>query len=226
VLWDLDISDLQGWPISLSFSRDGKTLAILNGMTVNIWETSSGKHLGEPVKSPVENVSRMAISSDHHSIALASEDDRVFLWDLQTGDTIDVPNPGYESNSGLAFSADGRILASTGCSKWVINPIKGYMVCDQDEIRLWDMQTLRPLGRFVNNRPLFHDFIETLLFSPAGNFLASIRESGSATLWNLDIDSWQNIVCRLANRNLTNEEQERYLENKEYNKKCFIDNTE
>jgi WD40 repeat protein len=223
--WHLDVSDLSGWPMSLSFSRDGETLALLSGVSVNIWDASSGRRLEGPVKGPAEKVSRMAISPDHRMIALAAEDDRIILWDLPTGEIIsDLFNPGYEANSGLAFGADNLTLASTGCSRRVINPIKGYTVCDQDEIRLWDIETLRPLGRFIDDRPLFHDFIQTLVFSPAGNFLASVRDSGSITLWNLDIQAWQRIACRLANRNLADKEKDHYLENKRYRAKCFADN--
>jgi WD40 repeat protein len=224
MLWDLDASDLKGWPLSLSFSRDGKTLALLSGETVNFRDASSGKSLRGPIKSPIRRVSRMAISPDHHLSALAAEDDRIILWDLQTGGIVsELLNPGYEANSGIAFSADNLTLASTGCSRRVIYPINGSMVCDQDEIRLWDIQTARPLGRFIDDRPLFHDFIQTLVFSPAGNFLASVRESGTAVLWNLDLPTWQRIACRLANRNLTDEEQISYLENKGYHGKCYVE---
>lgn len=48
-------------------------------------------------------------------------------------------------------------------------------------------------------------------FDPGSTTLASIGDDGAVLLWDVDVDSWRARACRLAKRNLTRSEWDRYV---------------
>jgi hypothetical protein len=50
--------------------------------------------------------------------------------------------------------------------------------------------------------------------------LASGGNDGTVILWDVDIESWEERACRIANRNLTLLEWAQYLEDEPYRKTC------
>jgi WD40 repeat protein len=63
----------------------------------------------------------MAFSPDGQSLASASSDETVILWDVATGLPIGRPLSGHTDVVwGVAFSPDGKTLASAGQDKTVI----------------------------------------------------------------------------------------------------------
>ena len=89
---------------------------------------------------------------------------------------------------GLAFSADGALLASH----------EGWM----GGMRLWDVATMRPLGEAM---PEMADDVGSLAFGPEGRTLAS---GGSAmAIWDLSPPVWLEQARLIANRDLTPDER-------------------
>jgi hypothetical protein len=59
-----------------------------------------------------------------------------------------------------------------------------------------------------------------MAFSPDGLMLASAGYGNVIMLLDLNPESWLASACRIANRNLTNAEWERYFPNQPYHKTC------
>ena len=51
-------------------------------------------------------------------------------------------------------------------------------------------------------------------------FVAAGGKDGVVWVWTLDPDEWRSIICRIANRNLTVAEQEKYLDGNQTEKAC------
>ncbi len=89
----------------------------------------------------------------------------VKLWDVQTGSVV-YTRKGEGWVFALAFSPDGRLLASGG---------------DDMIVRLWNVQT----GSQVQNLVGHSDVITAAAFSPDGMLLASGSEDKTVKIWRI-----------------------------------------
>src|SRR5262249_3802394 len=113
-----------------------------------------------------QGVVSVAFHPDGRTVAMGTYE-RIVIDDL--GD--EKPPAPLESRQrgwlyALAFSRDGRYLASAG---WGTT------------IHVWDVATRRLLQRFDDHR----GFIRDLEFSPDGSYLASVGEDRSVRLWHV-----------------------------------------
>ena len=173
-LWDLatanatTISGHAGDIFGMAFTPDGATLASRSSSfqgKVEIWDTTSGRMiaaLGEHRCSPVESVS---IASDGTTLATASQDGTVRLWDLDTRTnftTFTHPSRVFS----VAFSPDGTTVASGDYEGMVY---------------LWDVVK----QRMINTLSGLNVHVTTLQFSPDGATLAAGTDGGHVRLWNV-----------------------------------------
>ena len=100
---------------SVSFSPDGELLAAttLQSNETHLWELRSGRRR-HVLKGHIHGVKASAFSPDNRTLATASGDRKVKLWNVATGQQLAafaLP----ERCISIAFSPDGNSLA-VGCS--------------------------------------------------------------------------------------------------------------
>ncbi|MCI0556007.1 MAG: hypothetical protein L0287_34115, partial [Anaerolineae bacterium] len=103
---------------------------------------------------------------------------------------------------GLAFSPDGKILASSSRDNSII---------------LWDVQTHQSIAQpFTGHKGI----IWSVAFSPDGKTLASTSDDKTIILWDVDPSSWLVKTCERAGRNLTSDEWVQYFPGEGHRKTC------
>jgi WD40 repeat protein len=171
------------------FSPDGNTLAIVGDNSIRLWNFISGNiHLFLPGSTAITD---MAFSPDGRTLAAVDQDSRIMLWDSQSGSALQVlaghqdsvnalsliPILGSHPNSidALAFSPDGKILATGGQDAW---------------IKLWDTATGQEQASLPSKT-----HVTDLAFSPDGRILAAVNENESVSLWDVSGKSPQYLAA-------------------------------
>ena len=99
-------------------------------------------------------VTDIAFSPDGRTLASASADETLRLWDVATHTQVGQPLSGHDRIVDVAFSQHGRTLVSAS---------------DDATVRTWDVATQRPIGRAFTAQA---GSVETVALSPDGRTLA------------------------------------------------------
>ena len=139
---------------------------------VVLWDMSRGQPIGPPLQAHTDWVRSLAFSADGRTLASASHDQKIILWDIgQQGlDSLAHGPPliGHQAAvRSAAFSPDGQILASGGDDKTII---------------FWDIATGEPLGSPLTGHT---DSVQHVAFSPDGHTLASGSQDSRIILWDV-----------------------------------------
>jgi WD40 repeat protein len=111
------------------FSPDGKMLATTSHYdpVVRLWESATGREL-ESLRGTADSMISTAFSPDGATLVTGDSRGHLTLWDLESRRPQASWNAhGYRVMS-VAYSADGRTLASTGDEKvklWEISAVRG-----------------------------------------------------------------------------------------------------
>ena len=178
LLWDVATGQPHGEPLSyptdvrrVAFSSDGKILGAygLGDNTIQLWEVQTGKPHGQPLSGHTGSVEGLAFSPDGKTVAAGGlEDNTIWLWDIETGQRRGQPLSDRAGVREIAFSPDGKILAS---------------VSTAGTIQLWDIETGQQRGQpLISHR---RGRVHSVAFSPDGKTLASGCEDGAVILWDI-----------------------------------------
>jgi len=166
-LWDVagrdavtgTIHTTVGQVVSLAFSPDGRKLlsatlqqlssirdpasAATHDGLVQMWAIPEGTFGPTYQQCPGASEMSVAFREDGTPLAACTLGTLIFVWDLNTHN-FTVPLAGHGGGiAALAFSGDGRRLASGGCARYKSNGLS----CIQGEARLWDVERLAQIGQ-------------------------------------------------------------------------------
>ncbi|MDB6032843.1 MAG: serine/threonine protein kinase [Verrucomicrobiales bacterium] len=162
---------LDGPCLGLTFSEDGRRLATFT-RTVTLWSIPDGQKLSTVAMSGQDftmGLSRFSTSRDLSSAAYGMFGGLIRVVDLTTGRERWSAKAASEWVIALAFSPDGKTLASTA----------GYA---EGTIKLWDVATGRELGRLEGHQ----GWVSSIVFWPDGKKLASAGADQTIRLWDLE----------------------------------------
>ncbi|MCB0191782.1 MAG: trypsin-like peptidase domain-containing protein [Anaerolineae bacterium] len=185
----------------LSFDQEQNMIysAILAGLPPHIIATSLDNRLQSIhfTKVDAQWSLGIALSQDNSLVASGTFDGNIFLWDRES--TLLKGHIQTSTNGGvfpITFNPDDTVIAgSTDATIFGEEDTGGV-------IRFWDVRTHQPLGQLVGHSGQ----VKAIDFSPDGKSMASGSTNGEVMLWDVDLESWRNRACEIANRNLTVEE--------------------
>ncbi len=163
------------------YAPDGKQIITTEPEGIRIWDVASKKEVGWAVRSHLyENNNEQhhaALSPDGRLIAVCLEDSRnekgnrdwiIQVWELGSGREVETLRSHQETGlQSLAFSPDGRLLASGGGR--------------DATVRIWEIATGRELRRFTGHLA----GVNAVAFSPDGRSVISGSADASAIVWDV-----------------------------------------
>ena len=171
---------------ALTFSEDNTRLISLDKLgKITHWDVATGKRLSNKSRR-VNSYDAVTVSQDGNTFATGNQQGKIYLWDSTTGRLLasirghtqfleslksilgwaDKP-PQNEEVRALAFSSDGKMLASGGEDK---------------SVQLWNTETRAKYATFREHK----EWITAIAFSTDGETVASGDASKVIKLWDVN----------------------------------------
>ena len=144
---------------------------------------------------PSSTIGGVQFSPDGRVLATADDHGAVQLWDPRSGKQRGALETG-DFVSALAFDRDRRLATVSN-----------------EDLDLWDLRRRQPLATetFATRTGARFEGQEQLAFAPDGRSLAVVGLDARPLIFDVDPASWLETACRIANRNLTRAEWERFV---------------
>jgi WD40 repeat protein len=175
----------------LAYLQGGTVIAVARGGQVEFLDADSGTAVLDPVKGP-----HVAASPDGSVLVTSTIDGDVTLRDPATARPIapEIAGAGGRTNA-IEFSSDNTRM---------------LVVSRGGAAHLYDVASTRQIGRTLRVELQANVAGNGATLRSDGRQLAGATEHG-VQLWDLDPDTWRDAACRLAGRNLTHDEWDRYI---------------
>ena len=174
-IWTLGNHEYYVW--SVVFSPDGKRLITSNyDTTIILWDIATAKEI-KRLFSKTNWLFSLALSPDGKILASGywdgtkttkpmDEATLIGLWDMETGKAIRILAGHNKWIWSIAFSPDGKVLASAG---------------EDGTIKLWDVAT----GEQIHTLTGHTGEVTSVAFSPDGKTLATGSKDKTIKFWNV-----------------------------------------
>lgn len=167
----------EGETDALTFSPDGQRLLVGSvAGTLQFWDVATGQNEHIPLSGHTGKVAAVIFSSDGiHFVSASQLDFKILLWSLQPFTSASlIPGQRLDGNSQVAYSPDGRLLATGDC---------------RQEVHLWDAATGQHLAMWSTPGAFpaaSAECVNSLAFSPDHRYIAAGMLGGSVYIWDSD----------------------------------------
>jgi len=171
---------LQGFesPVgATAFSPDGKLLATVTLDGTTLWDTSTWRPVGPPLRSPQGGWEGVDFSPDGRTLAIAGGEGRVELWDVSSRKELrELTDPaaatsGEPALSVVRYSPDGSVIAS-GAQQ-------------TNHVTLWATESGQVIGRPITTNPPESGGAQSISFSPDSKRIAVPGAPGTVGIWEV-----------------------------------------
>ena len=163
-------------PSHLTFSPDGKTVALSSEGKIHLWNTQTGDEVYIPPDiHTVSRVTALAFSPDGTTLVSGTDQGGIQTWNVATGKALaafakSTGQGRFEYILALCYSSDSTLLAAAS---------------SYNLIRIWEVDTGNALLS-VNTEPKpGNASTESLVFSPDDAILVSGLSGGAIQLWDV-----------------------------------------
>jgi WD40 repeat protein/DNA-binding SARP family transcriptional activator len=211
-LWNIATGQLstrlpnQQQPVmAVNFSPDGERLVATTGIDKGgdaiVWSVHESR-IERTIPVDDSGVWWADISNDGTTLVTGGQSTGERLWNLSTGDPVGSSISSSPVNT-VDLSPDGRTLVAAG---------RGW-------VTVWDVGTESILGRSWSPGVGATDQLGAR-FTPDGQRLFIVSETGDAWVWDMDPASWEARSCQIAGRSLSEAEWSVNLPDRPYAPTC------
>ena len=171
---------LQGFdsPVNhAAFSPNGRLLATVTQDEVTLWDTTTWRSTGPPLRSSQGGWEGVDFSPDGSMLAIAGVEGRVELWDVAArAKRQELTDPAAASAdepalAAVHFSPDGSVVAAGGQ--------------EANHVTLWDLATGRVIGQPITTNPPGTGGAHSISFSPDSKRIAVPGAGGTVGIWEV-----------------------------------------